>query len=418
MKIYVHHWFTDELFIKLAHNTHNRIYKLIELDKQRIGSVFCEYADIRFELVFNPILNDNDDGYHLIDFWTSLRNKELYEYYCNIDTNTGVDDLLFIKRFIELLDGKSDWLITLFRTEKLVDKYDTNDSIVVDLENEILKLNKHTIITDNVLINDKLESKYPNFHFALTNTLWQWNELINIRYWYEFSKVYSNLNFDYKLMYSVRRHKLYRVDILKNLAGLGSSDILLQRANFHINGVYDKYDEELSNIKNIKLNTLEGDTDFQNLKLLKYEMGVEYDVFFRFLNLSKMQILDESWSWYKGEFTSQYLSEKSFGLILAKIPFISTHSYPLDIIHKILNIEPHPFYKQFVEHRGNAKKFAIFVENFLKDFDYNYELCKCWTNKCHTLLVNKMENENSLLDLLKTGLNELQLTKSSKINLI
>jgi hypothetical protein len=204
-------------------------------------------------------------------------------------------------------------------------------------------------------------------------------------------------------MYSIRRHKPYRVEILKNLAKLNNDDILLQRASFYINEVYNKYDNELSEISNIKLNTLEGKTDFQNLKLLDYQMGVEYEVFFRFLNMSKMQILDESWSWYRGDFTSQYLSEKSFGLILSKIPFISTHSYPLDIIQKMLNIEPHPFYNDFKNHRGDANKFAIFVNNFLKNFDYNYQLCKDWADLCHNLLIDKMENENSFLDLLNNG---------------
>lgn len=404
MKIYVHHWFTDELFIKLAHNTTNRVYKLNYIESQRIGTVFCTYKDIiQIEFIFNPKLNDNTDGYHLIDFFTALRKRYFYEDYSNIDVSNGLEDVPFIQKFVELLDGKTDWIITLFRTEKILDKYDTNDYHIVQLENEIKKLNKHIIISDNLFTNDKLKSSYPNIHFALTNTVWQWNELINIRYWYEFSKVYEKLNFDYKLMYSIRRHKPYRVDILKNLAELNNDEILLQRAGFYINDVYNKYDEELSNIKIIKMNTLEGETDFQNLKLLDYKMGVEYDVFFRFLNMSKMQILDESWSWSKKDFTSQYLSEKSYGLILAKIPFISTHSYPLDIIQKMLNIEPHPFYNQFKNHNGDAKKFTEFVRLFLENYDENYKLCKEWIDMCHASLINKMETENSLIDLLNLG---------------
>ena len=407
MKIYVHHWFTDELFIKLAHNTTNRIYELEDFNNQKIGRVLCQYKNINLELIFNPELHDNSDGYHLIDFFTALRKRYFYEYYHDVDISAGPEDTPFIKRFSMLLEGRSGWIITLFRTEKLFDSFDTNDKYIVDLEIAISKLNNHIIITDNVFIEDKMGLTYPNIHFALTNTIWQWNELINIRYWYEFSRVYEKLNFDYKLMYSVRRHKLYRVNNLIALAKLYNNDILLQRAAFFKHDdtiIYDKYDEELSKFTNIKLNILKGQSDFQNLKLLDYKMGIEYDVFFRFLNMSKMQILDESWAWFKGDFTSQYLSEKSYGLILAKIPFISTHSYPLEIIQKILNVSPHPFYNEFKNHKGDSKKFSIFVDYFLKNFDYNYDLCKKWVDECHLSLVSKMENENSFLELIKNGI--------------
>jgi hypothetical protein len=403
MKIYVHHWFTDELFIKLAHNTTNRVYELSDFNFQKIGKVSCEYNDLKIEFIFNPELNDNTDGYHLIDFFTSLRKRHFYDYYNDIDVSDGVEDTPFIKRFAELLKDKNGWIIMLLRTEKIIDSLDTNDYYIVKLEEELLKLNQHIIVTDNFFVNDKIRNTYPNIYFALTNTIWQWNELINIRYWYEFSNIFSKLNFDYKLMYSIRRHKKYRIEILKNLAKLNNKDILLQRADFFKNDSYHLYDSELVELKNVNLNSLEGLSDFQNLKLLDYQMGVEYEVFFRFLNLSKMQILDESWSWYKGDFTSQYLSEKSYGLLLAKIPFISTHSYPLDVIQSMLNIRPHPFYKESKECKGDPIKFTEYVDNFLINFDYNYQLCKEWTDECHNLLIEKLENENSFLELLSNG---------------
>ena len=165
MKIYVHHWFTDELFIKLAHNTTDRIYDLHTIDFQKIGSVKCKYNNIELEFIFDAELNDNDDGYHLIDFFTALRKRHFYHYYSDIDVSDGIEDTPFIKRFVKLLEGKKNWIITLFRTEKILDKADTNDSYIVDLENEIIKLNNHIIITDNLFINDKLKSTYPNIHF-------------------------------------------------------------------------------------------------------------------------------------------------------------------------------------------------------------------------------------------------------------
>ncbi len=68
-KIYVHHYFSKTLFYKLAHNS---VDKIFDIDYNNIGSVKCNYRNLIFEFVFNPELNDNDDGVHLIDFFSVL----------------------------------------------------------------------------------------------------------------------------------------------------------------------------------------------------------------------------------------------------------------------------------------------------------------------------------------------------------
>jgi hypothetical protein len=113
-----------------------------------------------------------------------------------------------------------------------------------------------------------------------------------------------------------------------------------------------------------------------------------------------MQILCESWSWDNREFSSQYLSEKTFAFILAGIPFISTHEYPLQILQKILNLPQHPFYEESVRCKSNPKFFAEFVDEFLNNFDENYIMCKEWSDLAHTKLMTLIETKNSLLDLI------------------
>ena len=115
-----------------------------------------------------------------------------------------------------------------------------------------------------------------------------------------------------------------------------------------------------------------------------------------------MQVLDESWAWFPKEFYTHYLSEKTYGLLLANIPFISTHSYPLEVLEKVLGIERHPFMDDFYKLKGDAELFAEFVQRFMENYDENYKLCKDWTTKCHNLLMHKLENENSLLDMIVT----------------
>jgi hypothetical protein len=142
--------------------------------------------------------------------------------------------------------------------------------------------------------------------------------------------------------------------------------------------------------------------DFDDISYIANHAGY-MDVFFRVLPKAKMQILCESWSWSNKEFTSQYLSEKTFGLLLSGIPFISTHEYPLQMIEKMLDVPPHPFYNESKRCKTNGKLFAQFVDTFLQNFDENYNQCKEWSDLVHTKLMYKIENENSLLDLIING---------------
>ena len=114
----------------------------------------------------------------------------------------------------------------------------------------------------------------------------------------------------------------------------------------------------------------------------------------------KVQICDESWSDNVSDFTSQYLSEKTIGLVLANVPFICTHSYPYDCLTKLINAPKHPFYDESKKYQGNVDLFVEFVELFLSDFDKNYKLCKDWVQECHNIFMDRLYNENSMLDMI------------------
>lgn len=396
MKIYVHHYFSKTLFYKLAHNTTDRVYKIID----EIGSVFCKYNDITIELIFNPEFNDNDDGYHLVDFFTALRTRHRYSFYKDVDVSDSVEDIPFIKKFYELLKDKNSWIITFFRTEKLIIKYDVSDSeSILEVEENLLKLSNHRIITDNIFLKDGARSAYKNMHYAFTNSIYQWNEIIGIRWYYEYYNVFNKLNPPYSITYSVRNHKTHRVDILKGLSLMNDNRILLVRTDSLKNHLYDKHNESLLKYSNIKLSSSIGNIDFDDISYIE-NICIGNDLFFRILSQSKMQILDESWAWVDNEFTSQYLSEKTIGLVLAGIPFISTHSYPLACLQKVLDIPPHPFYEDFKYHKGDSSKFVLFVNKFMNDFDYNFKLCKKWSDMCRDKFIDKLKIENNLIEFL------------------
>jgi hypothetical protein len=116
--------------------------------------------------------------------------------------------------------------------------------------------------------------------------------------------------------------------------------------------------------------------------------------------MAKLHILSETWDWKASEFTSNYLSEKTYGFVLAKVPFISLHPYPLEILQSVLDIDKHPFFDEIKKINGNVHKFIEFVKKFMENFETNYILCKLWIEDVHNKLMFKMDNHNDFLDLL------------------
>ena len=405
MKIYIHHYYTESLFYLLAHNTTDRYFEI----NDNCGSVKCKYKDTYFEFVFKPEISDEEDGYHLMD-WTNIhsqrfidkklfdlsnRQREVSDEINNTENNT-------LYNLVELLKDKPNWILTFFSGEKSLYKhesliYHNNPELLYDIENSLGKLNKFKIIFEEVFLKEEIEKKYPNFYFAFSNVMWYWNNHADIRWFYEFKKIYDYLKFDYDICYSMRTHRYNRILLLNELKKLNKKNIFLQRSDGRKEGVeYEKYENK---VLDIHLNSLTGENDFDNLNLVN-KQRVGLDLFFRLLPKAKMQILDESWAWSINNFSSNYISEKSIGYILAGIPFISTHSFPLEIIQKILNVRPHPFFEESKKIQGNAIKIAEFVKEFMENFDENYTLCKEWSDICHIAFMNKFYNENSLLDLM------------------
>ena len=405
MKIYIHHYYTEDTFYKLAHNTTNKEFNITN----QAGSVKCKYKDTEIEFIFKIEISDETDGYHLLDFNTIISQNTKDIKFENITKalykkDTAIDNVInnTIDNLYNLLEGKTNWIIMFFQGEKTLFKYEnvfyTKDmDLLYDLENSFLKLKNHKIVLEEVFIKDEIRTKYPNFYYTFSNSMWYWNLHAEIRWYYEFKRIYDKLNFEYDLCFSMRAHKYHRILLLNELKKLNNNRIFLQRSDARKNS--EMYIENENKVMNIYLNSMEGENDFDNLHLIhKNRLGL--DLFYRVLNISKMQILDESWSWADSDFSSHYLSEKTIGFVLSGIPFIATHSYPLEVLNKILDIPPHPFYNESKKIKGNAIKIAEFVKEFMKNFDENYTLCKEWSDICHIAFMDKFYNENSLLDLM------------------
>jgi hypothetical protein len=293
----------------------------------------------------------------------------------------------------------------VIRTEKLLTKVDFPDLDFASKDEYYLgKMKNHYIINDGFFLENMSHGNYDNFYSVFTNTIFQWNEYCGINWYYDFGKIYSKLNFDYDIGYSVRRIKRNRKKLLQNLSHLNNPKIFLSVTDFGGSELtnLDKYQGEL-NFENIHFNSTTGDTDFFDISYIPNIRCPGIDVFLRVLPKSKMQILDESWAHHQKNYIHQYLSEKTFGLLLAGIPFISTHNYPLDIIRKVLKVDDHPFYEDSKKFAVDPKMFTIFVDNFLKNFEENFELCRNWSLSTKKILLDYISSNNDLLQLFVDG---------------
>jgi len=393
--IYIHHFFSKSLFYKIAHNTTDRVFGI---DESNTGFVNVKYKENEIKFIFNPIINYNEDGLHVVDYFSAYSQMNVDPNYTEIIDRNTVTDVGFLTKINELTENKKNWIILIFRTEKMFDKSEeTTNNFVSNLEDIVDKLKNHYIISDNFFIDNLIKYQYPNRFFCLTNTIFQWNEIISIRWHYEYKNIFEKLNQPYDLCFSMRRHSKNRIEILNGLAKLNNNKIYLSKVDHHTK-TYTKFYNNFE--KNIHSNITKGD-DFDDLSVLENIGEYGYlDYLMRILPMAKLHILSESWDFKNKNYTSNYLSEKTYGFLLAKVPFISTHVYPLDIIQSILQIEPHPFYDETLIAMGNPEKFVLFIENFMKNFDVNYEKCKKWVELAHSIIIQKINKENSLLELI------------------
>jgi hypothetical protein len=406
MKFYIHHYYDVNLLNKFAHNTINKVFNI----NKNVGRVECEYNGQQLEFIFDPVINDNDDGYHILDFFATYFQCKYDKKFTEMELPTIYQEIPIINKFIELITQKKGWIVSILRTEKIINSEGFKLNSFALIEDKILKLNNHIIITDNFFIDPYLEKKYSNVNFVFTNTIFQWNELIGIRWFYEYANIFSKLNPPYKMGFAIRSHKKHRKLLAKLLAD--NPEIYVSQTD-RLHGEYGKHQPVYERMPDIHLNSVYGETDFDNLHnitLNKMETvenqrihTVGLDIFFRIFPMAKIQIMDESWAWSNTNFSSHYLSEKTIGLVLANIPFISTHSYPIYFLQKLLNVRPHPFIKDFQDMQGDVEKITKFIFDFLDDFDKNYELCKDWTNECHIEFLKRIQTENSFLDLYIKG---------------
>jgi hypothetical protein len=397
----------------------------MNINNEQIGTIECEYKDNKIQFIFDDSYTNREDGYNIFDSFSHSIQNGLW---------VAEGDIYVLKELNNtILLNKENWLICLLRTEKSFikntkfDSHNTKFYINVEhIESEILKLGKnHLVLTDNYFLNKEMEIKcHPNHHFIFTNSIHQFNDWLSIRWYYEFKNVFEKLIPPYDIGLAVRRNNPYRNLLLIKLESLKNPKLYLSKMiNLDTDKMY--FDENATNnkfehIDGMNLNSIM-ETDFDDLSMVnRYTINKCYfgmDLYFRILPMAKMQILSETLEYYKHDYDSIHITEKTYGLILANIPFISTNIYPIQFLQELLELEKHPFYDEMEYAKGDAILFAEFVNVFMQNFEINHILCKEWTTIAHNKFMNILNTTNSFLDDMVAGKYK-NIKESIKTNLI
>lgn len=397
-KIYIHHRYSDYLFKTIGHHA-TGIQKNINGDGE--GNILFTYKGDVWEFSFQLDINYNPDGYHLIDIqqsFMSIRggNDSKFKgihlkdiYYENV--------YLIINRIDEIVSQGGEWILTFFLGEKLFfDDIISGNPIYQKLSNTMDRLTKHKLFTDNI----PYKTKIPNHIFPLSNVLMFWYFRTRLLMYKEYGDLHRKIPHNYLWGYHIKRHRYRRLEIGRLL---DTEKVFVSQTDWNDELVPDfKNLFEKSNIQPIKgafYNNLVGDNDFDN-KFNGYLEGdkIGFDLFFTLLPQSKGVIIDETWNVHK--YKINYLSEKTYGMILARIPFVTTSIYPLDLIKYAIGGQPHPYYDTISKLEGNTTELCNWINGMVED---DLEVIQSWVDDINHILHQKVYNNNHILDNTETS---------------
>jgi hypothetical protein len=402
-KIYVHHKFGEYLFKILTHNS-----KTIRnnINEHREGDVVIDYKGNKYTFIFDTVINDNLDGYHLIDIgeaYMSIRRGDDNKFIKVEFENNYYTNLYKVFNAVnQIVDGKKNWILTVFFGEKLFfDDIASPNPTFNLITNEMENFLQHKVYTDNI----PYKTTIKNHTFPLSSVLMFWYFRARIMVYSDYGKLHDMINHTHLWSYQIKRHKNRRTEIGRLL---NKTKVFVSQTDFNdslmpiskSNPLRPETDmlyapANLKIIDGAYYNNMIGNNDFEN----KFNGYIEsdkvgMDMFFCLLPKGKGVIVDETWSGY-GNFKIQYLSEKTYGMILAKIPFITTASYPLDLIKTVIGGNLHPFYEQIKEYEMDVVKLVDWV-NLLDEVDL--KRCKIWVDEIHQLMMDNIMINNHFLD--------------------
>ena len=249
----------------------------------------------------------------------------------------------------------------------------------------LIKNKKYSDLSDILFHNTNITTE-DNIHVGIVTDLVEYNGYEYLVTWNENG---NDIDYDYSFYYQLGlffgRVTKYRTSLVRELSKL--NEVFINQFN----------DISSNNLKVegvTQFNKISIDNDFDNLSLLT-ERPFPIDFFFRTLPNTKAVISIETIDIDNNPYN--FLTEKTYGLILGGIPFIPSQSFILDMLSHI-GFEPHPFEKEIYKFKNNPTTISKFIELYLKNEESNYIILNNWVRTAKEYIMNKLYSENSLLD--------------------
>ena len=281
MKFFVYHPFSIGLVYQLTHNTQNRV-----IDEEN-ECVTCSYNGVDMEFRFNNWEKHEPGVYHVI-----FREEMIKKHFPMIpQIGNYKEDIGFpecykheYKELLDKLNWDENWILMFNHGENHfihIRRETMHKSKEIKYLDELAS--KSIFFTDNhIYENQNVPVKAENFNKILTNDIFMWNNLVQIRWANEFYQIFKYLNPPYKLCMSFRSPKPHRVKIVEEMTKQNRDDVFVSFSTAifeEYRGGYDhswseiNFDELLKKIRtipNLNVNDVGMDVerDFENLYIV------------------------------------------------------------------------------------------------------------------------------------------------------
>jgi len=416
-KIYIHHYYTYELFWLYCHgleidpksvptwftswNRYNKLSK-VEEDVKLTG----QYKDNQIEVIFcNKNHWDKDDGYHLFDYSINLLEEGAVSdrgFNSNLMNVVNKRNLDFLNSKVHKLQNKIHYLYI---------DWEGHDPYVMEGWYKNLSP-KIQFFVDEIEPNIK---NVPNHHFVFTNLIWSfiYPNTLGIRDYYFFGEYLKYKN-DYKYKINIPIRRLYgdKEKLADEVIKLNNPNISITHSSFNSSAQINKMDTEfrkklLSSIpsgnyiekRGYGIHDWGGEWNSNNMNENMWKMFGISDacILFEHSPEHDRNIGDKKRWAHVG---NNYITEKSISHILVGKPFIPFYRTTID------------FYDRWLKEYGKKTvEFPLEYDFILEKLDYLDLITKdeikwkeflsklnSYVSNLRTQLIELIHENNSYLD--------------------
>jgi hypothetical protein len=411
-KIYIHHYYTYELFWYFCHgleiepidvptwfdkNKHNKFIKIEDAITLR-----GIYKGNDIEIIFcNHTLWDSSDGFHLFDYSVDLSERGL------------TSDRGFNSNIMYENDEKNRKLLNHNA------KFQNVAYMYIDWEGHDAYVAHNWIKTLNprvqVFVDEKQTPKrgVMNHHYAFTNTVWSFlsPNTLGIRDYYFFHDYLKYKN-DYKYKINVPIRRLYgdKAEIAEKVLSLNNPNITVTHSSF---GNTAQYAEDISGFRKEIISKIPSENFIDKRGYGIHDWGGEWndnnmnENMWKMFGISEVTILFEhsplkdfktnEFSYLVGQ---SYMTEKTISHIMVGKPFIPFHIETVNFYNNVLKKYNKPTVDFPMQYSYILEKLEWLGELTQDEERWNefLELITKWTLNLRTGLVEIIHENNCYLD--------------------